>query len=65
MIKSFLISGLGYASIMAGLDYFDGNGFRFWRFVFNAAGFGLFMSLMNRYSYKKQNIKPESDKHNK
>ncbi|MDQ3142121.1 MAG: hypothetical protein M3Q56_07730 [Bacteroidota bacterium] len=65
MIKTFLISGLIYASIMAGFDYSEGNGFRLWRFVFNASFFGLFMALLNRYSYKKQNEKTESDKRNK
>ena len=61
MIKTFLFSGLIYAGIMAGYDYSEGNGFRLWRFIFLASFFGLFMALMSRYRYKKN----DSSKDNK
>ncbi|MEP7197621.1 MAG: 2TM domain-containing protein [Saprospiraceae bacterium] len=62
MIKTFLSSGLIYATIMVGFNYLDGNGFSWWRFILLGSGFGLFMSLISMYTYKKQNKKIESDK---
>jgi len=53
-IKSFLLSGLVYALLMAGLNYFDGESFRIFKFLFHFFFFGLFMGLLARYSYKKQ-----------
>jgi L-asparagine transporter-like permease len=57
-IKSFLISGLLYALLMAGLNYFDGESFRIFKFLFKFLFhfffFGLFMGLLARYSYRKQ-----------
>ncbi|MGQ7947101.1 hypothetical protein [Flavobacterium sp. WC2509] len=61
MIKTFLFTGLIYAGLMAGYDYSEGNGFQLWKFIFHASFFGLFMALMARYSYKKN----ESSKNNK
>lgn len=53
IIKSSLISGLGFAGLMAGFDYLDGLDFRIWRFIFNALFFGLFTGLMIRYNVNK------------
>jgi hypothetical protein len=53
-IKSFLISGLVYAGLMAGFDYSDGDSFRIFKFLFHFFFFGLFMGLLARYSHKKQ-----------
>lgn len=61
MIKTFLFTGLGFAGLMAGYDYSEGNGFSLWRFIFRASFFGLCMALMSRYSYKKK----ESSQDNK
>ncbi len=48
-IKTFFISGLVYASLMAGDDYIGGNGFRLWRFILHIIVFGLFMTfILNR-----------------
>ena len=60
MIKTFLFSGLIYAGIMAGYDYSEGNGFRLWRFIFLATFFGLFMALLSRYKYKKNDSPKDS-----
>lgn len=54
IIKSGLISGIGYALLMAGFDYSDGQSFRIWRFVINALFFGAFMGLLACYNLKKQ-----------
>lgn len=54
IIKSGLFSGIVYAGIMVGFDYSDGQGFKLWKFIFNASFFGIFMALMTRYNLKKQ-----------
>jgi hypothetical protein len=54
ILKSGLLSGIGYAGFMAAFDYADGQDFRIWRFLFNALFFGLAMSVLSRYSAKKQ-----------
>jgi hypothetical protein len=53
-IKSFLISGLVYAGLMAGFDYSEGQEFRIWRFLLSFLFFGIFMGLVSRYNHKKQ-----------
>ncbi|HLF53197.1 hypothetical protein [Flavobacterium sp.] len=53
-IKSFLISGLVYAGLMAGFDYSDGQSFRIFKFLLHFFFFGLSMGLLSRYNYKKQ-----------
>ena len=53
-IKSGLITGIGYAGIMAGFDHSDGQDFRTWRFILNALFFGTFMGLITHYYLKKQ-----------
>ncbi|UQD55696.1 hypothetical protein [Flavobacterium sp. K5-23] len=59
MTLTFLLSGLVYAGLLAGFDYSEGSEFKLWKFIFNACFFGLFMALMARYNYKKQNKKKE------
>ena len=53
-IKTFLLSGIIYAGLMAGFDYSDGQEFKIWKFLFYFLSFGLFMGLVSRYSYGKQ-----------
>jgi hypothetical protein len=53
-IKTFLIAGIVYASIMAGFDYADGQEFKLYKFVFSFLFFGLFMSYIFRNGHKKQ-----------
>jgi heme/copper-type cytochrome/quinol oxidase subunit 3 len=53
LLKTFLIAGLIYASLMAGYDYSIGNEFRLVRFLINTLFFGLVMLFLQRYNYKK------------
>lgn len=53
-IKSFLLSGVVYAGLMAGYNYVDGQEFNIWKFLFHFLVFGLFMGLISRYSHKRQ-----------
>ncbi len=53
-IKTFLIAGIVYASIMAGFDYADGQEFKLYKFVFSFLFFGLFMGYIFRIGDKKQ-----------
>jgi hypothetical protein len=48
MMKTFLFTGIGFAGLMTGYDYSEGNGF-----IFRASFFGLCMALMSRFNYKK------------
>jgi len=52
-IKSFLLSGLVYTTLMAGFDYSDGQDFEIFKLIFHFLFFGLFMGLMSRYSHRK------------
>jgi uncharacterized membrane protein YadS len=54
IIKSGLFSGIVFAGLMAGFDYFEGQDFRIWKFIFHASFFGIFIGLMIRYYLKKQ-----------
>ena len=51
-IKSGLIAGIVFAGITVGFDYYDGQDFRVWRFIFNFLWFGIFMGLYTRYILK-------------
>jgi hypothetical protein len=53
-IKTFLIAGIVYASIMAGFDYADGQEFKPYKFLFSFLFFGLFMGYIFRNGHKKQ-----------
>jgi len=64
-LKSILIGGLVggivYAVVMAGFDYYDGENFRIWRFVFNFLFFGTFTGFSTLYSLKKQSEKEKEN----
>ena len=53
-IKTFLVAGIVYASLMAGFDYADGQEFKLYKFVFSFLFFGLFMGYIFRNGHKKQ-----------
>ena len=53
-IRAFLISGLIYAGLMAGFDYYNGKEFEILIFLFRFSIFGFFMSLAARYKHKRQ-----------
>ena len=59
-IVTFLLSGLTFAGLSAGFDYYDGVGFSLWKFIIKASIFGLFMTLMFRYNYKKNEAAKEN-----
>jgi len=54
-IRAFLISGLIYAGLMAGFDYYKGKEFEIFIFLFRFFIFGFFMSLATRYRYNRRN----------
>lgn len=56
-----LISGIFYASMMAGFDYITGEEFKIWKYVFHFTFFGLLMGFFARYNHKKQFKKVNSD----
>jgi len=60
-IKTFLIAGIVYASLMAGFDYADGQEFKLYKFVFSFLFFGLFMGFIFRNGHKKQLKKEVSE----
>ena len=57
-LKKRVVSGIGtgllYASLMAGLDYFTDQPFSLLKFLFNAFFFGLAMSYAFRYKITKK-----------
>jgi len=57
MIVAGLVSGIIYGGLMALMDYYEGNGFRIYRFLFHLLFFGLFMGFWTGYSAKKQSDK--------
>lgn len=52
-LKSFLLSGLIYAGLMAGFEYSQGESFSIYKFLWHFFFFGFFMGLLSRYNYKK------------
>lgn len=64
-IKSFWISGIVYAGLMASFDYSGGDSFRIFKFLFHFFIFGLFMGLLARYSHKKQLKRETNESENK
>ena len=59
--KTALISGLLYATLMAGFEYYLGEGFNIMKFVFHALFFGTSMGLLSRYNYKRGLKKTNKD----
>jgi len=60
IIKGGLFGGIGYALGMAGFDYYDGESFNVWEFIFNSSFFGISMGLMTHYNLKKQSEKEKN-----
>lgn len=60
-IKTFLLSGLVYTTLMAGFDYSDGKEFEIFKLIYHFLFFGLIMGLMARYSHRKL-LKKEATK---
>lgn len=50
-----LLSGIAFASLMAGYDYFTDTPFSILKFLFHFMFFGLFMGIAVKYSAKKSN----------
>jgi hypothetical protein len=53
-IMSYLISGLIFASLSSGFDYYYGISFSVWKFIIKATFFGLSMAIIFRYNFKKK-----------
>ncbi|MCK5856036.1 MAG: hypothetical protein KAG64_01025 [Bacteroidales bacterium] len=53
-IIRFFLAGLVYASFMASFNYYEGDPFSIWRFVFNAIFFGGFMGVAGLYERRKK-----------
>jgi len=56
ILISGLISGIVYAVLMAGFDYYDEKNFKVWRFIFNFVFLGILIGLVTRYNFKKEKI---------
>jgi len=52
-IRTGVLSGLIFAVIMAGFEFYDENKFSVLKFIFHAVIFGFFMGLMARDKSKK------------
>lgn len=61
VLISGLISGIVYAGLMAGFDYFNGQEFKIWKLIFNTLGFGLLDGLATFYIMKKRSKKKEDN----
>ena len=53
-LKSFLINGILFTSMMAGYDYKVGEDFNIWRFLFRGVFFGTVMAILTVYANRKQ-----------
>ena len=53
-LKSFLLTGLIGAGLMAGDDYASGEALSVWKFLFRFLFIGLVIGLLSRYTFKKQ-----------
>lgn len=53
LLKS-LVSGMVYAAIMAAWDYYDGEAFNLWKFIFCFTFFGGVMGLSDLYQSRKK-----------
>lgn len=64
-LKSILIGSIAgaiiYAVLMAVFDYYDGQDFRIWRFIFNMVFVGTFTGISIGYSLKKQSDRKKED----
>jgi hypothetical protein len=56
-----LITGLGFACIMAGFDFYDNKPFNILKFIFHFLFFGLFQSLIFKPIYMKNGSKKDKD----
>ena len=61
VLISGLISGIVYAGLMAGFDYFNGQDFKIWKLIFNVLFFGILMGLFSYYNMKKRSKKKEDN----
>ncbi|AUC13842.1 hypothetical protein BTO06_01155 [Tenacibaculum sp. SZ-18] len=53
-LKSGIFAGIGFGIATAGIDYYDGDDFQLWKFIFKVLFFAIFMGLYFNYSFKKQ-----------
>lgn len=53
-LKSGIFAGISFGIANAGIDYYDGDDFQLWRFIFEILLFAIFMGLYFNYSFKKQ-----------
>ena len=53
-LKSGIFAGIGFGIATAGIDYYDGDDFELWKFIFRVLFFAIFMGLYFNYSFKKQ-----------
>ncbi len=61
VLKHGLISGIIFAGLMAGFDYFNGQDFMIWKLIFIALFFGLLDGLATYYIMKKRLKKKEDN----
>jgi hypothetical protein len=56
-LKSGIFAGIGFGIATAGIQYYDGDDFELWKFIFQVLFFAIFMGLYFNYSFKKQSEK--------
>mgnify|MGYP003613582633 CR=1 FL=1 len=64
-LNAFFSTGLIYATLMAGLDYYFDEVFKLAKFLFRFFFFGLFMGLLARNNTKNQLIKKNNESQKK
>lgn len=58
-LKEFLINGIGFAALMALMDYLTED-FDLKKYIFQAVFFGIFYGLYELYIFKKKQIKKQN-----
>ncbi|WP_298512871.1 hypothetical protein [uncultured Kordia sp.] len=57
-----VISGIIFAVMMAGFDYFSGEEFSGFKFLIHASLFGFFMAITDRYVLNKKGKKENTER---
>ena len=60
-LKTTFLSGISFAILMAGFEFWFEGIFNIYKFLFHFLGFGICMGLMARYNYKKLQKKEKKE----
>ena len=53
-LKGAIGAGIGFGIFTGGKDYYDGDDFELWKFIFKVLFFTIFMGLYFNYRFKKK-----------